>query len=104
MWHRHDTARPLLNRSSMKAVLLALLGAGALTGCNIGDTGAPPPGGGSDTPDAHPTTGGTPDAAPPAVTCTVNADLGTLGAMANVSAQQGNVPGSQGAKHWYKLF
>lgn len=92
----------------MKAVpLLAFLASGALAGCMIGDVNAPGPGSGSNpnpgSPDGSPSGGNTPDAAPAQATCDVGMDLGSLGTLATPTAVQGNVAGSQGALHWYKI-
>lgn len=87
------------------ALALALLGSAGLAGCMIGDVNAPPPGGGSNpgAPDAQPS-GNNPDAPPSAATCTVDPSLGTLGTMANATAQMYNVPGSQGKQHFYRAY
>lgn len=86
-------------------LLCALLGSAGLAGCMIGDVNAPPPGGGSNpgAPDAGPSSNN-PDAPPASATCTLDASLGTLGTMANATAQMYNVPGSQGKQHFYRAY
>ncbi len=82
----------------MRKILLSLL---VITGCTIGSDA--PGGGGDDGDDGSSDGGPTPDAMPQSRVCSLPEMTADAGDLAALKAQQCNVPGTQGARKWYRV-
>jgi hypothetical protein len=84
----------------MRKVLLSLL---LITGCVVGNDASGGDGDGDGDGDGGGDGGALPDGMPPSRSCALPETTANAGDLAALKAQQCNVPGTQGARKWYRV-